>query len=435
MLFCCDLQKDFFEGGYAAYGTGAYRGVNAYGHAFPSGPYRSEASLDVISSSSALNCHVFDEACRWSNTNEDELDWKVRASAPEAESFIATLGSLSLPDTSAAVLSSSRSNGWEAGQLISDQISCMTSPLQLTATVWRSLSASPYEQPNLQVCSRNVHNDLPVSTCNLFPIQNGIPVTVSIPLPKDPMAPTQIVLLGDNFVGPNGGAIFMQDLFVDGRIEQDCSLAALDNPQLGEHAPAVLPSKPLDPLRLDTLSASSLSAMSAPNRSPTRFSAPSGVSSPDTLFETCITLSCNPVEAECKWRSGRNGWLKASAERTSNPLTGVNVPPAGMNGFLVAPFMNDRVVSYQMISTPVNVPLSAGTIYFCFYEYFATDGMRLALCIDKSSSNCFYSRSDINIGERIEVSIVAENRGANRGDIGFVPVRLARNPSGTDVVC
>lgn len=437
-----------YSGRYAAYGTGAYRGTNTYGNILPPGPYRSEASLDAITSSSALNCRVFDETCRWSNTNEDELDWKVRASSPEAERFIAVLASASLPDASAAVLTSQRSNGWEAGQLVSDQIPCMTSPLQLTATVWRSISSSPYEQPNLQICSRNVRSDLPLSTCNLFPIQNGIPVTVNIPLPKDPLAPTQIVLMGDNFVASDGGAIFLQDLFVDGRIEQDCALAAVDSRRHGESPPATL-----DPLRPDMLSLPSLSAMSTLNRSPSRLSPPSLTSSPDALFETCITLSCNPSEAECKWRSGRNGWVKALAQRSSNPLTGVHLPPAGINGFLVAPFVNDRIASYQMTSTPVNVPLSAGAAYFCFYEYFATDGLRLAFCIDKAGRNCFYSRSDISIGDRIqdnrrwnfrcvqlpsgsyEVSVLAENRGTNQGDIGFVPVRVARDPSGTDALC
>uniref|UniRef100_A0A915C326 GCS light chain n=1 Tax=Parascaris univalens TaxID=6257 RepID=A0A915C326_PARUN len=166
----------------------------------------------------------------------------------------------------------------------------MASPLQLTATVWRSISNSPYEQPNLQICSRNIRSDLPVSKCNLFPIQNGIPVTVNIPLPKDPLAPAQIVLMGDNFVAPDGGAIFLQDLFVDGRIEEDCALAALDSRRHGESIPPAT----FDSPRPNLLSLPSLSAMSTLNRSPPRLSPPSLTSSPDALFETCITLSCNP---------------------------------------------------------------------------------------------------------------------------------------------
>lgn len=81
----------------------------------------------------------------------------------------------------------------DAGQLVSDLLPCIVSPLQLTATVWRSSSDGPSQQrPNLQICSRNAHADQIYSNCNLFPIQNGIPVTVNIPVPRDPTAPAQV---------------------------------------------------------------------------------------------------------------------------------------------------------------------------------------------------------------------------------------------------
>ncbi|MCP9265393.1 hypothetical protein DINM_020673 [Dirofilaria immitis] len=48
-------------------------------------------NLDVIQTTSDLNCRRFDSDCRWSNTNDDELDWKVLMSTPEAESLISML--------------------------------------------------------------------------------------------------------------------------------------------------------------------------------------------------------------------------------------------------------------------------------------------------------------------------------------------------------
>ncbi|VDK43289.1 unnamed protein product [Anisakis simplex] len=489
--------------GLGALSVGAYRGLNPYAHALaPGSTHHVETSLDEMESPSALNCHVFDETCRWSNTNEDELDWKMRGSAREAEGFITTLASSSLPDLSAAVLTSTRNNGWEAGQLISDQLPCITSPLQLTATVWRSHAPTPYELPNLQVCSRNVHSDLPLSNCNLFPIKNGVPVTVNVPLPKDLFSPVQIVLVGDNFVGSDGGAIFLQDLYIDGHIDSDCSATGVDTQKqfASDQALSLSESKTLHPLRTDKLLLPSLSAMSNLIPSPPKkrlnahsvmsLESQSASSSSDHLYETCLTLSCNPAETQCKWRSEGDAWLKASTHRSSNPLTGVHIPPTGSTGYLVAPFTDDNPQSsyYQMISPTVNVPFNEGALYFCFNEYFATDGLRLAICIDRSAQNCFYSKSDINIETNIEVrteltivtwqdsfmqmlqscqqrtadgilsvfnfqvvhtrfsvafyllipcyvSIVAQNRGANRGDIGFVPVRVTRDPSGSDAVC
>lgn len=91
------------------------------------------------------------------------------------------------------MLLSNGRNAWDGGQLVSDLLPCIISPLQLTATVWRSSSDGPFQQqPNLQICSRNAYADQPYSNCNLFPIQNGIPVTVNIPEPRDPTSPAQV---------------------------------------------------------------------------------------------------------------------------------------------------------------------------------------------------------------------------------------------------
>lgn len=77
------------------------------------------------------------------------------------------------------------------------------------------------------------------------------------------------------------------------------------------------------------------------------------------------------------------------------------------NEFLVAPLTN-RSVSYKMISSRIDVPNDSDKpIYFCFYEYFATDGARLALCMDPIGRSCFYSRSKIITGEQIKVRILS----------------------------
>ncbi|VDK52217.1 unnamed protein product, partial [Gongylonema pulchrum] len=60
-------------------------------------PSNTDASLDVVQRASDLNCHDFDSNCRWSNTNEDEMDWAVLMSTPDAEPWLSTLQTTSLP--------------------------------------------------------------------------------------------------------------------------------------------------------------------------------------------------------------------------------------------------------------------------------------------------------------------------------------------------
>lgn len=109
----------------------------------------------------------------------------------------------------------------------------------------------------------------------------------------------QIVLLGDNFVGTNGGAIFVQDIIVDGDVVPDCTMAATFG--------TIHLTKPIqdrfdrrtstfqDPI--DSLaSVQDLDPMhSMPNRRPPsmpHFAAPSSI---DSAFAACLKLSCNPT--------------------------------------------------------------------------------------------------------------------------------------------
>uniref|UniRef100_A0A0N4VKF5 MAM domain-containing protein n=1 Tax=Enterobius vermicularis TaxID=51028 RepID=A0A0N4VKF5_ENTVE len=379
------LLRCRFLGGY---GASVYEPVGG----FPLGPFRSEANSASITSVSALNCHSFSETCRWSNTNEDELDWKVKSAAPESAMWSSSLNSAVVPDQGASVLFSSSGNGWEVGQLVSDQIPCMTMPLRLTATVWRTGSGVGQQQPVLQICSRNVRSDMPVSNCQKFPSQNGVPVTVDVPLPHDPLSPTQIILLGTNFAGL-GGAIFVQDIIVEGRLEQDCALVALDNRVEGSEEPQ---RKEADNNYMSIAAVSPYMQQLGTAKGPARM--PNSIN--DAVFElfydTCITLSCNPAESECRWYAGKRGWITAATQRFSNPLTGVQGPPPGFRGFLVAPFTAAGETVYQMTSPRVTVASGTTPTYFCFYEFFHTEGARLSICTDKSERNCFYTRNEID---------------------------------------
>ncbi|VDM76262.1 unnamed protein product [Strongylus vulgaris] len=66
----------------------------------------------------------------------------------------------------------------------------------------------------------------PLLNCDDFNINNGVPVTINVPAPTNPNLPTQIVFYGNNFVSPFGGAIFLQDILLQGNLE--CTEKNLD---------------------------------------------------------------------------------------------------------------------------------------------------------------------------------------------------------------
>uniref|UniRef100_A0A915PZX9 MAM domain-containing protein n=1 Tax=Setaria digitata TaxID=48799 RepID=A0A915PZX9_9BILA len=421
---------------------------NAMNDDYPSvraAPLNAQANLDVIQLASDLNCHGFNTNCRWSNTNEDELDWKVLISAPEAEPWINSLQRTHLPDASAAVLLSGDRNTWESGQLVSDLLPCIVSPLQLTATVWRSSSHRPsdQQQPNLHICSRNAHDDLSSLNCNLFPIQNGIPVTVNVPVPRDPTTPAQIVLLGDNFAGRHSGAIFVQDIVVDGDLVPDCTIKATFA-TLDSNKRRMQPKEPIALKNFhDTINSlvdiEELSAMQKISnvRQPYR-SQFAASSAEDSLVASCLKLSCNLAEEDCDWLNDIFGWtISTGTDGFSNPLTGIMTRPAGINAYLVASYNDDSNDSIRQIISPlISIPPSVQPTYFCFFEYFALEGARFTMCTDKFFKGCFYSKTDIyKDGRHMQIHVVAENKGPNKGDIGFVPLRFTRDLAGNDPIC
>ncbi|VIO87891.1 Uncharacterized protein BM_BM5203 [Brugia malayi] len=425
-------------------------------------PVNVQENLDVVQEASDLNCHGFDNNCRWSNTNEDELDWKVLLSTPEAEPWISMLQTTHHPDASAAVLLSGNHRTWGSGQLVSDLLPCIILPLQLTATVWRSSSDGPFQQqPNLQICSRNTNIDQTHSNCILFPIQNGMPVTVNIPEPRDPTTPAQIILVGDNFVGKYGGAIFVQDIIVGGNLVPDCIITTpLTTKNFNK--PQQQKAKRLIPLH--NFQDSSNSLVEVQELGPTQKMSNLQQSSilqfaspllADSLMLECLKLSCNPAEKYCGWQKGISGWMASTGtDGFSNPLSGIMVPPAGTNAFLVASYNSNSENSIRQIISPM-LSISTWThpVHFCFYEYFAVEGARFTMCTDEFNKKCFYSKTGIPKDGHLQESrrwnfqctelptgtykiyVSAENNGPNQGDIGFVPLRLSRDLDGNDPIC
>ncbi|KAK0397050.1 hypothetical protein QR680_001955 [Steinernema hermaphroditum] len=426
---------------YQPYYSGTYGAPGPY---YGRGPYRTQQSRDPssVGTTSLLNCRVFDDECRWSNTNQDDMDWKISSSSPEADQWLPGLAVSKLPDRSAAALISPLRNGWENGQLVSDSLPCMNVPLRFTATVWHSLAENEYEQPRLQVCTKNVDANIVPTNCVAFPIQNGVPTSVKLRLPKIPEAPTHLIILGDNFISSRGGAIFLQDINVDGYLSCQQNAETQINPA------SVVSSRSGFERNEFSNSVDDFSLHGEPLRSPTKFA------SHDDVFQTCLSLSCNPAEADCKWSMvSPDKWEIAQLQRMSNPLTGVHVPPSGESGFLVASFRTASRRPYVMSSGLINVPQGADRgLYFCFYEYLATEGLRLALCADRQGSRCFYQRKTLSMQAvdqnrrwnykcvqlpqgQYELNVIAENLGENRGDVGFVPTRVARDHDGLESAC
>ncbi|RCN33914.1 hypothetical protein ANCCAN_20243, partial [Ancylostoma caninum] len=169
------------------------------------------------------------------------------------------------------------------------------------------------------------------------------------------------------------------------------------------------------------------------------------------LYETCLALSCNPSDLSCKfWRSsGNNRWEIGTPGRASNPLTGVHQAPAAQK-FLVAPFVDPRVRKYTLVSESVSIP-SMESVFFCFDEYFATQGLSLDVCTEQME--CFYKKTVVALGDSIyenkkwntrcvklrpgtyELRVIAENLGENKGEVGFLPIRLAHDPAGQNRIC
>ncbi|KAK6046921.1 hypothetical protein COOONC_15576, partial [Cooperia oncophora] len=154
----------------------------------------------------------------------------------------------------------------------------------------------------------------------------------------------------------------------------------------------------------------------------------------------------------CKfWRSsGNNRWEIGSAGRLSNPLTGINQLPDTAQKFLVAPFLDSNIQSYTLVSEALTIPM-VEPIYFCFYEYLATQGLSLTICTDRM--DCFYKKDSLMTGNTIdenkkwnvrcvrlpvgtyELRVLAENNGDNKGELGFLPIRLAYDPAGQKMIC
>ncbi|VDM59941.1 unnamed protein product [Angiostrongylus costaricensis] len=453
---------------------------------------------DEVNSLLSLNCRTFSENCKWSNTNEEELDWTTLQALPDAERFLSTLEVENYPDLASGVLASNSRPGWEGGQLISDPIPCLPNGIRVAATAWRSRIGSINEQPKLQARTFSIGTD---SSYRFYLFRNGVPLTVDVPSANDPNEPAQIVFYGNNFVAALGGAIFLQDIVFEGRLS--CNSKTDTHPILmgddvlqgrayeERHQTTVYTPQPqsVKPLKImeelsglevladksSTLDRSSEKSMSPSNSISSQIeedlladlqpdslkavipitstsSPTNSLQIPSQLFETCLALSCNPSDLNCKfWRSsGENRWEIGSADRITNPLTGIHVPPSSAQKFLVAPFLDAHATSYTLVSESLTVP-HMEPVFFCFHDYIATHGLRLSICTD--NMDCFYKKDTLLLGNAVdenkkwnihcvklpigkyELRVMAENLGGNKGEVGFLPIRLSRDPAGQEFIC
>ncbi|KJH43393.1 hypothetical protein DICVIV_10585 [Dictyocaulus viviparus] len=294
-----------------------------------------------------------------------------------------------------------------------------------------------------QVCSKNLNEaKFPLINCNEFDIKNGVPLTVDVPAANNPSQPAQIVFYGNNFVAPQGGAIFLQDIVLEGTIS--CNDQALDSHPIlvgGDFLQKQLDDERLQPIAYTSNSqpTGALKKMDESNEAQTAVKY--------TIIEFMATndLSCN------FWRSsGKNRWEIGSADRVANPLTGIHSAPDSAQKFLVAPFLNNQASSYTLVSKSLTIPLIEA-VFFCFHEYIATYGLVLSVCTDKM--DCFYKKNTLILGDAIdqnkrwnirciklpagefELRVIAENLGENKGEIGFLPIGLSRDSTGHHSIC
>ncbi|CAJ0579017.1 unnamed protein product, partial [Mesorhabditis spiculigera] len=434
------------------------------------GPFRSEMNSEQKHSVTTLNCANFEDNCRWSNTNEDELDWSMTKDIPNSQSWMSSLGTSEYPEANAGAIISGQRGGWEGGKLISEQLPCFPTDLVLGITAWKSKIGDPNSQPKLQICSKNVAETRAVlANCLDIPIHNGAPIQIDVPQPNDPSQPSQIVLAANNFAAVEGGAMFIQDIQLQGtlncagdspkkhptlidtfqRDQQSESIQSIASSQLEDiNAPNYDDTAPIKAPQPAFSTSNSKTNADRPPRFPS--------TSSNSLFEQCLALSCNPSDLSCQfWRSsGDNKWEIGSTGRVSNPLTGINTAPGNSEKYLVAPFLDSHIHSYTLVTEKINIPLTE-EVYFCFYEYLTTNGLSLSICTERG--DCFYQQNILDLKEAFasqkeggkrwelkcrklpvgiyEMRVIAENMGDNKGEIGFLPVRLSKDSRGQEFIC
>ncbi|KAK5967911.1 hypothetical protein GCK32_006493 [Trichostrongylus colubriformis] len=419
---------------------------------------------DETGTIASLNCPNFAAKCKWANTNDEELDWTTLQAVPNPDRFLSLLDGENYPDPAAGVLTSPQRPGWEGGQLISDPLPCLPYGIRVTATAWKTQNGPIHDQPKLQVCSKNVAEvRFPLVNCNEFEVRNGEPVTVEVPAANNPNQPAHIVFYGNNFVAAQGGAIFLQDIVVEGTLTCSGGGPSNNNPVLINEGDTFR-RQPVDEQDAQQLAASY--AKTYDSAGP--FKDTEGLSTLEELVESPGKNSekfVGPLTSMSIHPSEQNSVVQSFAAERSPPTPPTPAHPfspglfesclelscnPSAQKFLVAPFMDPKIKSYTLVSEALNIPLME-PVYFCFNEYVATQGLSLSVCTDRM--DCFYRKDTLQTGNTIdenkkwnvrcvklpvgtyELRVIAENNGENKGEIGFLPIRLAYDPAGQKMIC
>ncbi|VDL69508.1 unnamed protein product [Nippostrongylus brasiliensis] len=397
-----------------------------------------------LNSVSMLSCGTFAEKCKWANTNDEEMDWITLQALPNPERYLAALGilyhknaimnrSFLVADPAAAALVSAARPGWEGGQLISDPLPCLPYGIRVTATAWRTRSGPIHDQPKLQVCSKNVNEvKFPLVNCNDFDVRNGVPVTVDVPAANNPNQPAQIVFYGNNFVSSQGGAIFLQDIVVEGSLT--CDGESLDShPVLVGENPS---QREFDERQPQLSSAYSKNSERADPIGPLKVM--DGLSS----LEMLVDRSSNTIKAT------RKSMISSSNAKPPKPFDEQSIVEAPIP---LPPSPFSTLTAPSVPSPFASMPVQSALFESCLELSCNPSGLSLSICTDKME--CFYRKRTLLTGDGIdenkkwnvrcvslpagtyELRVVAENFGENKGEIGFLPIRLARDPAGQQMIC
>uniref|UniRef100_A0A914X156 Uncharacterized protein n=1 Tax=Plectus sambesii TaxID=2011161 RepID=A0A914X156_9BILA len=429
-------------GGNPAIGSGLHY---HFGGTINTRELKRDSPSEKVARPSDLDCANFVN-CRWKNVADDELDWSRSVGVPNSIAWERSMNTRAIPAGESTVLVSPFRPASDNGRLVSDPIGCMFSPINVTLTMWKNIDRTGRTlSAKLSVCSRLVGESgaLKADQCTTVNGENGRPTSVSVRPPVEG-GPAELVIVGDNFVTlPFGGAIFVREVKVNGRIGPDCS-----------SDPGLETNRPLGDANADEQQL--VSAFDA------RKLADSNV------VDACEQLSFSPDIADkwdtpLKWRSRDGvfaGWRFAKdGGNVDDPstLNDIRKGPSGVDQFAIASFgatpTTDGVFFHLVSRAPVNVPSDGTDYYYCFDQVMTSPAVALQLCEDAELTKCFYHSAQrasssgawtrncakLPIGT-FKVYVIAQydkslSSPMEKSEVGFVPDVVTTDAEGISAAC